>query len=234
MPSESLPSPSRLVCGDVPGTVRSWYHSQACLPGTLVLCLPQISVLSAGHRHMEPLQDVPFTVPRPVLEDGMSASICSSPCALEHERDTCVCVRVCLSLCVCVCVCRRRVPLDGVCESAQRLLSPGTAAVSQRAGSGGLHLHAGADRSQTAAREQRRLHHVSACGSAAGAPQVLQPSGTAAFPISPLLAPSKYRNMHIYIYICVRDRIQTSDICCCYWLIYVTLEHKTTVIRILF
>ncbi|XP_058602808.1 intermembrane lipid transfer protein VPS13B isoform X2 [Onychostoma macrolepis] len=70
MPSESLPSPSRLVCGDIPGTVRSWYHSQACLPGTLVLCLPQISVLSAGHRRMEPLQDVPFTVPRPVLEEG--------------------------------------------------------------------------------------------------------------------------------------------------------------------
>ncbi|XP_016140243.1 vacuolar protein sorting-associated protein 13B [Sinocyclocheilus grahami] len=70
MPSESLPSPSRLVCGDIPGTVRSWYHSQACMPGTLVLCLPQISVLSAGHRRMEPLQDVPFTVPRPVLEEG--------------------------------------------------------------------------------------------------------------------------------------------------------------------
>uniref|UniRef100_A0A9J8BQX9 Vacuolar protein sorting 13 homolog B n=1 Tax=Cyprinus carpio carpio TaxID=630221 RepID=A0A9J8BQX9_CYPCA len=70
MPSDSLPSPSTLVCGDIPGTVRSWYHSQACMPGTLVLCLPQISVLSAGHRRMEPLQDVPFTVPRPVLEEG--------------------------------------------------------------------------------------------------------------------------------------------------------------------
>ncbi|XP_067217864.1 intermembrane lipid transfer protein VPS13B-like isoform X4 [Chanodichthys erythropterus] len=70
VPSDSLPSPSTLVSGDIPGTVRSWYHSQACMPGTLVLCLPQISVLSAGHRRMEPLQDVPFTVPRPVLEEG--------------------------------------------------------------------------------------------------------------------------------------------------------------------
>ncbi|XP_051575064.1 intermembrane lipid transfer protein VPS13B-like isoform X3 [Myxocyprinus asiaticus] len=70
VPLDSLPSPSTLLCGDIPGTVRSWYHSQACMPGTLVLCLPQISVLSAGHRHMEPLQDIPFTVPRPVLEEG--------------------------------------------------------------------------------------------------------------------------------------------------------------------
>ncbi len=141
------------------------------------------------HRRMEPLQDVPFMVPRPVLDEGTSAAICSSPCALEHERDACVCV------------CRRCVPLDGVCESAERLLSPGTAAVSQRAGSGGLHLHAGAHRSQTATREQRRVHHVSACGSAAGAPQMLQPSGTAALPISPLHSLNKYRHMHVYIYI---------------------------------
>lgn len=70
LPSDTLPSPSTLVCGDVPGTVRSWYHSQVCMPGTLVVCLPQISVLSAGHRRMEPLQDGPLTVPRPVLEEG--------------------------------------------------------------------------------------------------------------------------------------------------------------------
>ncbi|XP_039544806.1 vacuolar protein sorting-associated protein 13B-like isoform X5 [Pimephales promelas] len=70
VPSDSLPSPGSLVSGDVAGTVRCWYHSQACMPGTLVLCLPQISVFSAGHRRMEPLQDGPFTVPRPVLEEG--------------------------------------------------------------------------------------------------------------------------------------------------------------------
>ncbi|KAI7806135.1 putative vacuolar protein sorting-associated protein 13B-like [Triplophysa rosa] len=71
VPSDSLPSPSTLVCGDIPGTVRSWYHSQTqCMPGTLVLCLPQVSVMSAGHRRMEPLQDIPFTVPRPVLDEG--------------------------------------------------------------------------------------------------------------------------------------------------------------------
>lgn len=70
LPSDSLPSPSTLVCGDIPGTVRSWYHSQTCMPATLVLCLPQVSVMSAGHRRMEPLQDLPFTVHRPVLEEG--------------------------------------------------------------------------------------------------------------------------------------------------------------------
>ncbi|XDV39483.1 hypothetical protein PO909_008727 [Leuciscus waleckii] len=69
VPLDSLPSPGSLVSGDVAGTVRYWYHSQACMPGTLVLCLPQISVFSAGHRRMEPLQDGPFTVPRPVLEE---------------------------------------------------------------------------------------------------------------------------------------------------------------------
>ncbi|XP_056617879.1 intermembrane lipid transfer protein VPS13B-like isoform X2 [Triplophysa dalaica] len=71
VPSDSLPSPSTLVCGDIPGTVRSWYHSQSqCMPRTLVLCLPEVSVTSAGHRRMEPLQDIPFTVPRPVLDEG--------------------------------------------------------------------------------------------------------------------------------------------------------------------
>ncbi|KAL0171042.1 hypothetical protein M9458_031353, partial [Cirrhinus mrigala] len=70
----------------------------------------------------------------------------------------------------------RCVPVDGVGESAEHLLSPGTAAISQRARSGGLHLHAGAHRAQTAAREQRCLHHVSACRPAAGAPEMLQPS----------------------------------------------------------
>ncbi|XP_072572926.1 intermembrane lipid transfer protein VPS13B isoform X4 [Paramormyrops kingsleyae] len=70
LPNDSLPSPSTIVCGDIPGTVRSWYHSQASMPGTVVVCLPQVSVLSSGHRHMEPLQEVPFVVPRPILEEG--------------------------------------------------------------------------------------------------------------------------------------------------------------------
>ncbi|XP_076844430.1 intermembrane lipid transfer protein VPS13B-like [Brachyhypopomus gauderio] len=70
VPKDTLPCPSTIVCGDLPGTVRSWYHSQASMPGTLVVCLPQVSVLSAGHRHMEPLQEIPFTVPKPVLEEG--------------------------------------------------------------------------------------------------------------------------------------------------------------------
>ncbi|XP_066525855.1 intermembrane lipid transfer protein VPS13B-like isoform X2 [Hoplias malabaricus] len=70
MPKNSLPCPSTIVCGDIPGTVRSWYHSQASMPGTLVFCLPKVSVLSAGHRPMEPLQEIPFTVSRPVLEEG--------------------------------------------------------------------------------------------------------------------------------------------------------------------
>ncbi|KAK1806749.1 hypothetical protein P4O66_005249 [Electrophorus voltai] len=70
VPKHTLPCPSTIACGDIPGTVRSWYHSQASMPGTLVVCLPQVSVLSAGHRHMEPLQEIPFTVPKPVLEEG--------------------------------------------------------------------------------------------------------------------------------------------------------------------
>ncbi|KAJ8394616.1 hypothetical protein AAFF_G00044190 [Aldrovandia affinis] len=53
-----------------PGTVRSWYHNQASMPGTLVVCLPQISVLSAGHKYMEPLQEIPFAVSRPIIEEG--------------------------------------------------------------------------------------------------------------------------------------------------------------------
>nr|XP_014041602.1 unnamed protein product [Salmo salar] len=40
------------------------------MPGTLVVCLPQITVLSAGHKYMEPLQDLPFMVSRTVLEEG--------------------------------------------------------------------------------------------------------------------------------------------------------------------
>lgn len=40
------------------------------MPGTLVVCLPQISVLSAGHKYMEPLQELPFVVSKPVLEEG--------------------------------------------------------------------------------------------------------------------------------------------------------------------
>ncbi|KAM4581445.1 intermembrane lipid transfer protein VPS13B isoform 3-T3 [Odontesthes bonariensis] len=70
LPNDSLPSPSTIICGDIPGTVRSWYHNQASMPGTLVICLPQISVLSAGHKYMEPLQELPFVVSRPILEEG--------------------------------------------------------------------------------------------------------------------------------------------------------------------
>ncbi|XP_015213385.2 intermembrane lipid transfer protein VPS13B isoform X1 [Lepisosteus oculatus] len=70
VPNDSLPSPSTIVSGDIPGTVRSWYHNQASMPGTLVICLPQISVMSAGHKYMEPLQEIPFVVSRPVLEEG--------------------------------------------------------------------------------------------------------------------------------------------------------------------
>ncbi|XP_071410190.1 intermembrane lipid transfer protein VPS13B isoform X2 [Pithys albifrons albifrons] len=70
LPNDSLPSPSTIVSGDIPGTVRSWYHGQASMPGTLVICLPQIKVMSAGHKHMEPLQEIPFVVLRPILEEG--------------------------------------------------------------------------------------------------------------------------------------------------------------------
>ncbi|TWW79690.1 Vacuolar protein sorting-associated protein 13B [Takifugu flavidus] len=70
LPNDSLPSPSTIICGDIPGTVRSWYHNQASMPGTLVVCLPQISILSAGHKYMEPLQELPFVVSKPILEEG--------------------------------------------------------------------------------------------------------------------------------------------------------------------
>ncbi|XP_058503196.1 intermembrane lipid transfer protein VPS13B-like isoform X1 [Solea solea] len=70
LPNDSLPSPSTIISGDIPGTVRSWYHNQASMPGTLVICLPQISVLSAGHKYMEPLQELPFVVNKPILEEG--------------------------------------------------------------------------------------------------------------------------------------------------------------------
>lgn len=40
------------------------------MPGTLVLCLPQIKIVSAGHKYMEPLQEIPFVIPRPILEEG--------------------------------------------------------------------------------------------------------------------------------------------------------------------
>uniref|UniRef100_A0A8D3AJI2 Vacuolar protein sorting 13 homolog B n=1 Tax=Scophthalmus maximus TaxID=52904 RepID=A0A8D3AJI2_SCOMX len=70
LPNDSLPSPSTIICGDIPGTVRSWYHNQAAMPGTLVVCLPQISVLSAGHKYTEPLQELPFEVSKPILEEG--------------------------------------------------------------------------------------------------------------------------------------------------------------------
>ncbi|KAM4688560.1 intermembrane lipid transfer protein VPS13B [Discoglossus pictus] len=71
-PSDSLPSPSTIVSNDIPGTVRSWYHSQPSMPGTLVLCLPQIKIMSAGHKYMEPIQDIPFVVPRPIVEEGVA------------------------------------------------------------------------------------------------------------------------------------------------------------------
>ncbi|KAL1767820.1 vacuolar protein sorting-associated protein 13B [Sigmodon hispidus] len=70
IPNDSLPSPSTIVSGDIPGTVRSWYHGQNSIPGTLVLCLPQIKIISAGHKCMEPLQEIPFAIPRPILEEG--------------------------------------------------------------------------------------------------------------------------------------------------------------------
>ncbi|CAH7118655.1 Vps13b [Phodopus roborovskii] len=70
IPNDSLPSPSTIVSGDIPGTVRSWYHGQTSTPGTLVLCLPQIKVISAGHKCLEPLQEIPFVIPRPILEEG--------------------------------------------------------------------------------------------------------------------------------------------------------------------
>ncbi|XP_032616819.1 intermembrane lipid transfer protein VPS13B [Hylobates moloch] len=70
IPNDSLPSPSTIVSGDIPGTVRSWYNGQTSMPGTLVLCLPQIKIISAGHKYMEPLQEIPFVIPRPILEEG--------------------------------------------------------------------------------------------------------------------------------------------------------------------
>ncbi|XP_069778608.1 intermembrane lipid transfer protein VPS13B-like isoform X4 [Narcine bancroftii] len=69
-PNESLPSPSTIVAGDIPGTVRNWYHTEESMPGTLVVCLPQIKVISAGHKCMEPLQEIPFVISKPVLEEG--------------------------------------------------------------------------------------------------------------------------------------------------------------------
>ncbi|XP_018123635.1 vacuolar protein sorting-associated protein 13B isoform X3 [Xenopus laevis] len=71
-PSDSLPSPSTIVSGDIPGTVRSWYHGQACMPGTLVVCFPHIKIMSAGHKYMEPIQEIPFVVPRPIVEEGVA------------------------------------------------------------------------------------------------------------------------------------------------------------------
>ncbi|XP_054840360.1 intermembrane lipid transfer protein VPS13B [Eublepharis macularius] len=70
IPNDSLPSPSTIVSGDIPGTVRSWYHGQASMPGTLVLCLPQVKIMSAGHKYMEPLQEIPFVMQRPIVEEG--------------------------------------------------------------------------------------------------------------------------------------------------------------------
>ncbi|XP_029418619.1 vacuolar protein sorting-associated protein 13B isoform X3 [Nannospalax galili] len=70
IPNDNLPSPSTIVSGDIPGTVRSWYHGQTSIPGTLVFCFPQIKIISAGHKCMEPLQEIPFVIPRPILEEG--------------------------------------------------------------------------------------------------------------------------------------------------------------------
>ncbi|KAG8441800.1 hypothetical protein GDO86_010832 [Hymenochirus boettgeri] len=72
LPSDSLPSPSTIVSSDIPGTVRSWYHGQTVMPGTLVVCLPQIKIMSAGHKYMEPIQEIPFVVPRPIVEEGVA------------------------------------------------------------------------------------------------------------------------------------------------------------------
>ncbi|XP_067834221.1 intermembrane lipid transfer protein VPS13B-like isoform X2 [Heptranchias perlo] len=69
-PNESLQSPSTIVAGDIPGTVRNWYHTEASMPGTLIICLPQIKVISAGHKYMEPLQEIPFVNSRPIVEEG--------------------------------------------------------------------------------------------------------------------------------------------------------------------
>ncbi|KAG7237315.1 hypothetical protein INR49_032498 [Caranx melampygus] len=82
LPNDSLPSPSTIICGDIPGTVRSWYHNQPSMPGTLVVCLPQISVLSAGHKYMEPLQELPFEVSKPILEEASYPTV-RGKCALH-------------------------------------------------------------------------------------------------------------------------------------------------------
>ncbi|XP_077126992.1 intermembrane lipid transfer protein VPS13B isoform X1 [Ranitomeya variabilis] len=71
-PNDSLPSPSTIVSNDIPGTVRSWYHGQASMPGTLVICLPHINIMSAGHKRLEPIQEIPFVVPRPIVEEGVA------------------------------------------------------------------------------------------------------------------------------------------------------------------
>ncbi|XP_053322760.1 intermembrane lipid transfer protein VPS13B [Spea bombifrons] len=71
-PSDSLPSPSTIVSSDIPGTVRGWYHGKTNMPGTLVLCLPHIKIMSAGHKYMEPIQEIPFVVPRPIVEEGVA------------------------------------------------------------------------------------------------------------------------------------------------------------------
>ncbi|XP_069813453.1 intermembrane lipid transfer protein VPS13B isoform X7 [Dendropsophus ebraccatus] len=71
-PNDSLPSPSTIVSNDIPGTVRSWYHGQTSMPGTLVICLPNIKIMSAGHKHIEPIQEIPFVVPRPIVEEGVA------------------------------------------------------------------------------------------------------------------------------------------------------------------
>ncbi|XP_073535716.1 intermembrane lipid transfer protein VPS13B isoform X2 [Phyllobates terribilis] len=71
-PNDSLPSPSTIVSNDIPGTVRSWYHGQASMPGTLVICLPSIDIISAGHKLIEPIQEIPFVVPRPIVEEGVA------------------------------------------------------------------------------------------------------------------------------------------------------------------
>ena len=45
------------------------------MPGMLVLCMPQIKIISAGHKYMEPLQEIPFVIPRPILEEGTLKNI---------------------------------------------------------------------------------------------------------------------------------------------------------------
>lgn len=56
------------------------------MPGTLVVCLPQISVLSAGHKYMEPLQELPFEVSKPILEEGRDLMNEGTICKVKKKQ----------------------------------------------------------------------------------------------------------------------------------------------------